>query len=419
MNGEAEQETDPKACRLAALSAAMARTRERTRCGRGQLACVLANAGIGDWRHTPRYIRAVALVSRLCQERRALDAFRRLVLLADARAGRLLHRPSSTGQYGYLLAMYALASHDWQRPPERWQPVGKNAAAQFAHLARWLLGMGEATRFLETRARPSEADQFARWLSLPLSLTRRMVHCFLAASGHYDAIRALRWGQVMALGGGPALARLIALSPLGAQLWPPPDEAWWRSVVHWFVNHPVEPDDVTPILDYICAQRYGDSALDQPPDPRFSVKGRGYAALLQRLEARASAAAARTTGERHEFAPCGARPGRWDLGEGPKRSVWTITEILDSVALREEAWQMRHCAARYGKWIRKGQCSLWSMMVRRGGVSRRAVTIEMHYSSREIVESRGRANRRARPEELEILRLWAAENGLRLNCREG
>jgi hypothetical protein len=59
------------------------------------------------------------------------------------------------------------------------------------------------------------------------------------------------------------------------------------------------------------------------------------------------------------------------------------------------------------------------MRVRRGGVSRRAVTIDLHCSSREIVECRGRANRRARPEELGILRLWAAENGLRLSCREG
>ena len=73
---------------------------------------------------------------------------------------------------------------------------------------------------------------------------------------------------------------------------------------------------------------------------------------------------------------------------------------------------MRHCVDRYGKMIRKGRCAIWSMQARRGGITRRAVTIDLDLPTCAIAECRGRANRRARPEEVEILRLWAAENGL-------
>src|SRR5207248_1158224 len=73
MSGDTEQEIDPEARRLAAAGAAMAGTRAITRCGRGQPACVLVSAGVGDWRHTPRHVRAVALVCRLSAEAGSLE----------------------------------------------------------------------------------------------------------------------------------------------------------------------------------------------------------------------------------------------------------------------------------------------------------------------------------------------------------
>ena len=136
----------------------------------------------------------------------------------------------------------------WQRPIEEWTPRTHNTRRQFASLARhllaeypvptfmdavWFMGVGEA------------AIQRQRWFShigmgnnirttdTPIPLTKRMAHYFMQAPGDCTVGQALRWGQVLGLGGSSRLARTIMASRLGEHFG---DDDFWITVIRFFIE---------------------------------------------------------------------------------------------------------------------------------------------------------------------------------------
>src|SRR5687768_18237939 len=69
-----------------------------------------------------------------------------------------------------------------------------------------------------------------------------------------SVLQALRWGQVMGLGGVQRLARAVVASRLRDRL---PDEPFWLTVVQFLARHPMlDPHQVGPLVDYLFAQRF-------------------------------------------------------------------------------------------------------------------------------------------------------------------
>jgi hypothetical protein len=419
---------DAEARRLAEARAAMARTRALAMRGRSLTAGIFETAGVGDWGDARPSVRSMAFACRLCRSAGSRDALERLIGHLEAHAGRLLHRPSLDDPLHRFLLLQQLAERHpaWRKEPGTWRPRRGTAAKQLADLLAHLLGPAEAARFtasvfcLEPPARVrllfghlSRGENNRPDSPRRLYLTKRMALHFLQASARGDLIRALRWGQIHGLGGSARLAQAIDLTRLAWQLWEPVDEEWWVGVLHWFANHPeLDVAHVTPIVEFVRSQRYGDPEVEQPPAPAFSMKGRTPAALLRLVEEWH----AEVDGRRHcpytELGPSGIRPGRWQIEAESGTEVWTIEEILDSSSLREEGHRMHHCVGRYLSLVKKGPCSIWSMRKRRGDLVRRATTIQLNHASRRIVQCRGPCDRQPKPEEKAILKLWAQENGL-------
>ena len=73
---------------------------------------------------------------------------------------------------------------------------------------------------------------------------------------------------------------------------------------------------------------------------------------------------------------------------------------------------MGHCVATYKDQCVRGASSIWSLTCEQPvGVIANSVTIELA-SDRTIVECRGYANRSAHPDEIEVIKRWAAAYGL-------
>ncbi|MEM7315449.1 MAG: PcfJ domain-containing protein, partial [Planctomycetota bacterium] len=106
----------------------------------------------------------------------------------------------------------------------------------------------------------------------------------------------------------------------------------------------------------------------------------------------------------------------FDFREGQSQSIklWTIRELLSREALIIEGRKMNHCVASYSQRCQSSGCSIWTMEVETIGGRKKMLTIEVQNSSGRIVQARGKANRRAKPQELAILRRWTAETGLTL-----
>jgi hypothetical protein len=207
----------------------------------------------------------------------------------------------------------------------------------------------------------------------------------------------------------------VDFTRLAWQIWDPAEEEWWAGVLQWLAGRPdLDAAHVTLIIDYIYTKRYGVKDLEVPPDPSFSMKGRALAPLLRSIEEWHEELATRRTITHSEFRPSGVPPGRWEFPTEAEPLVWTIDEIRDSRSLLEEGQKMRHCVSTYLESVENGKCSLWSMKFARGSLVRRATTIQLQSAGRRIVQCRGHCNRQPKTEEKKILKLWAAENGLKL-----
>ena len=261
-----------------------------------------------------------------------------------------------------------------------------------------------------------------RKADLPLPYTKRMAHLFLQAPDHFSVDQALRWGQVLGLGGSERLAEAVVATRLGRSF---EAEDFWGKVVRFLVNHPeLETARVDPIIEYLYDQRiaprtfFDESGAEgeaRPPQPDLSMKGRTAGSLWRQV-----VACRNDRGERGDkpvlrWPPSGI--GALRLSE-PRFGgrVWTIRELLTNWELRAEGGAMHNCAARYVSLCLKRRSTIWSMTVEDQDGRRRVLTIEVDPVTKTVVQARRSCNRRPNPKDREVLARWADVEGLKLDC---
>jgi hypothetical protein len=373
---------------------------------------------------------------------RASLAYDRLVWHVRTRTS-LLHPTGSAGDHRNkvndgLMAL-ALYHSDWLRPVDTWHPAKQNAYPQFASLAQHLFARYPVPACMTSvwfdlpqgERLPQHLwykhlglGRNLRTASLPLQLTKAMAHLFGQAPHHYTAVAALRWAQVRGLGGSEALARAVVGTRLGRIL---ENEVFWESVLFFFINHPsLDHFHIGPIVDFLQHQRFewrdgvssnGVFGKVPPPRPDFSVKGRTAASICRlvwewhrQLGQESSQPTVvwlhspikdfqRVEGSEHE----------------ENMRCWTITELLNNRALFLEGQSMRHCAASYLDRCVRRQISIWSMEIENPKGRHRVLTVEVDLAKRLICQARKKMNQRPQEQEMEVLKLWAVDQGLRIS----
>jgi hypothetical protein len=345
------------------------------------------------------------------------------------------------GWLNIICGLLALASQcdDWLRPADEWVPSGDGPWPRFASLAQHLFANYPMPPFMASvwlRGTDSEAVRRQVWYKhmglgrnirtadVPLALTKRMAHEFTQAPDHYSADMALRWGQVRGLGGSTELARAIVATRLGRAF---EHEDFWRTVVHFFVNHPdLDLEHVGPIVDYVHNQRFvaqevfveeGDFSPD-PPQPNLSMKGRTPRSLLQQVDEWHARLRQQQRVRAFRWGPSGIGGFRWvESEEGrPGYCCWTIRELLSSGELYREGVAMCHCVASYARACARRESSIWSMRFEVPGHRYRALTIELDLRTRTIWQARRHRDAMPTQKHRRILELWARQEGLTIMC---
>lgn len=349
------------------------------------------------------------------------------------------------------LLQLALWHRNWLRPAEAWQPATHDARGQFGALARHLLVRYDVPVFLDAswfEGFTVAGQQHRNWFvhigngqnirtvpDCPVRLTKGQAHHFLQAPPDVSVVAALRWGQTRGLGGDAFLARAIAASKLESVL---PDEPFWASVIHFFVNNArLATGSVSPIVDFVYGQKFGEPAplgpdgrlnFDDAPEPDFTMKGRTLAALQKRREEWHAQLARETRRPAKAWNASGFEPlYAQERDAHGILNTWTIRELCDSQALQQEGREMRHCVLTYAGGCLQGTTSIWSLRVRPGNDirTRRLLTIEVNNARRAIVQVRGRCNQtlgafcgKGRVQTAEaLLRRWAGQQRLAIACR--
>ncbi|MCW3053261.1 MAG: hypothetical protein JWN14_2431 [Chthonomonadales bacterium] len=339
------------------------------------------------------------------------------------------------------LLMLALRHAGWQQEPELWKPVAGSPRQQFHAFARHLFPGYDVPAFLDTAwfegftpHGESHRDWFLhirsgqniRSVEVPVVLTSMAAHHFLQAPENDSIVSALRWGQILALGGDASLAHAVAETRLSDIL---PDEPFWHSVLHFFVNQPdLSPHRVGPLVDYIHARKFGETTdFNLAPEPGFSMKGRTLPALQKRMEEWHALLAKEAKRPSVSWEPSGIAPfvvtERDPFGA---TNDWTLLELTTNKALQEEGSEMRNCVRTYAEGCQRGTTSIWSLRIRSGRNERyrSLLTIEVNNTRRAIVQVRGMCNKalpsmhhspRMKIAE-EMLRRWARESRLSTAC---
>lgn len=374
------------------------------------------------------------------------DAFRSLLLHADGHAALLttqLAIPYFGTQEGntFVDGLLALArSHSrWLRPLRTWQPRSHNVRRQFSLLAAHLLARFPVPSFMDSVWFQGQSDEAAKqqgWygaiaggrsprdLDLPIPLTKRMAHHFLKAPKECSVAAALRFGQVLGLGGSHCLFRAIVGSRIGGNF---ENNDFWTTVIRWFINNPLfDPAQVGTLVDYIHRQKFEPTASvtdpgqteDRPPQPDFTMKGRTASMLLRQM--RQWHADLRKVPQRPQLQWLESGFGSFDWTEGTSAADtlrrWTIIELLSRKELHDEGQAMRHCVASYDNSCAFGGTSIWSLGIERHfGRRKRVLTIEVANRTRSIRQLRGKANRLPTEKEMNVVRRWAAQANLHLD----
>ena len=375
---------------------------------------------------------------RLASDAAVLETFDEILYIARKRAGLLFTAPVSDGCHLGVEALVNLSRFrgehirrmaDWPGASSSWRPA-------LASLADHLLCRYPVPRFLVPPWSSSDAsaDSKRRWfiehsrgrsfrsLDLPMVMTRRIEHIFLASPDHLPIEYAMRRAELLGLGARADFVKAVMSTRLAADL---RHGEFWRTFFLFLITNAkdVEAPQIGPMIDYIEAIRHERVRVEtihgiaetDPPQPTFSLKGRTVQSVLKSMQIwhkSLSAGGAGFSWARASIEPLLLEEPRADDSEAPKR--WQMMELTDSAQLRREGATLHHCVASYAYSCQRGTSSIWSLRLWRGETFRPVLTVEVDPKRRAVVQARGLANRNASGKSLQLVRDWASRERLEM-----
>lgn len=376
---------------------------------------------------------------RLAGDQCAQACFSELLQWARRRAPRLLEAPVLDSRHGGIEALVNLArfrdAHirtigTWPGSPQSWRAVVTSLAQHLIAkypVPAFLAGVWYATdaEFGDSKREwfvaHSRGSSF-RSLNLPIRMSRRMEHIFLASRDHFSIEYAMRRAELIGLGADLPLVNAVLTARPAVGLH---HGDFWRTAWHFLITHKreIDADQVAPLIDFLHAVRHETISIStadgiivrQPPCPNFSLRGRTLKSVTRLME------------QWHRNVGWGEEGLSWEgsnirplvqvmpnADPTAPHTVWELTELISSRQLRAEGTALQHCVASYTYECWKGRSRIWSLRRRKGLSYKSVVTVEVNPANRTIIQARAFRNRQVSGQPLSILRLWAAKEGLHL-----
>ncbi len=240
-------------------------------------------------------------------------------------------------------------------------------------------------------------------------LTKKETHFFLQAPDSLSIDEACRWAKYMVAGIGPEGSSYL-IEGLAAE-----DEALLEDRLPDFLRLfnllivELRKTERAEVMDYLRAMiRFRD----------FSFKGRTPGSIRKLTHAWHRTAYDRVSGPYmswKETFPAWEHKSRQMLVYG--------VELTNNRLLSAEGRRQRHCVVLYASRCEAKVCAIYSLRAFHGheGVmldpaEMWRLTLEVNLREREVVQIRGRHNRRATADEMKIVRHWAGTAGLKVSA---
>lgn len=322
----------------------------------------------------------------------------------------------------------------WVRKIEDWVPKSKNPQRRFFDLCHHLFDQyGDVPAFMDSvwlrNDRPSA--RYRNWFvhlgqgrnirsaKLPVNLTKKMAHFFGQTPDNYSAEQAIRNAQLRAMGAPRPIIEAVCGTRLARGF---KNEDFWVTFLEFLSrNTMLDPRQVGPIVDYLQAQKFEETAIElapgqwrnePPPQPGLSMRNRNVGVLLRQVEEWHGNL------NRHSVDTGVVYPAaRFEGYIQKKGSVstpksWHIRQLRSGRDLEIEGRTLNHCVASYHQSCVSGRCTIWSLSEYTDDQNfERLLTIEVD-NTQTIVQCRGLANRAPKPPEWKIIQDWAERRDL-------
>jgi hypothetical protein len=376
--------------------------------------------------------------AQLASDPPVFKKFQEMLTCAQERAPRLFEAPVSDGRHLGVDALVNLSrfrgahirpAMDWAGTSSSWRP----AVSSLAHhlicdykVPVFLASSWYATDWAADKKRGwfvthSRGASF-RSLNLPIAMTRKMEHIFLASQDHLPIEHAIRKAELLALGAPTEFVKAVMSTRLAADL---RHGEFWRTVWIFLIANAgdLDPAQIGPMIDYIQAVRHDRITVEtqggmmeiDPPQPAFSMKGRTVQSMLRLMRdwhQSLGGGSAAFSWIRSPFEPLLFEEQSQDSSERPRR--WQMMELTNSAQLRSEGAALHHCVASYADRCYRGTSSIWSLRLWQSEKVHHVLTVEVDPRRRAVIQVRGRANRAASGKSLRLLQDWAVRERLRM-----
>lgn len=330
----------------------------------------------------------------------------------------------------YLRAIFQMAMHyTWmQRPFKTWVKKSYNANRQFKSFLHHCFVKYEMPTFMNSAWFNVENNIQIGWFIdigrghnirkcgfLPIEVTKKMSHYFMQAPSNFTVDQALRWAQVIGMGGNEALANNIISSQLGRNRFM--HEKFFKTVIHYFIQNAgmLAREKMHELVDYL-SYIFGN-------DNTYSIKGRSIQNLIQLSdEWHIAGYHARTLGSPEDWSQCGIKEYKLEIPVKVEEEVvivsktYYLVELLSAEALVEEGKKMRHCVGSYASICAKKRSAIFSLRLKTElGKEKRLGTIEVDLKSKSIVQAKAKCNAKITPKAKKVLSDWANLENLTIN----
>jgi hypothetical protein len=377
--------------------------------------------------------------TRLAGNAVASATFHKLLHRVRNRAERLLEAPVVDGHHLGVEALVQLAASTdaHVRPVSEWPGTSVSWRPTVSSLAHHLVCTYAVPPFLAASWYATD-DEYAekkrewfvahargasfRSLDLPVVMTRKMEHLFLASRHHLTIEQAMRRAELIALGASDELVHAVLATRIGTDLC---NSEFWRTVWMFLVANgcSVGHAQIGPMIDFIQAIRHERVAVEttdgilmrDPPQPSFSMKGRTVQSMLRLMQdwhRGLGALHGGLTWPASSLRPMLMEERNHDPSVPP--IVWHLMELTNSTQLRMEGAALHHCVASYADRCWRGASRIWALRLRRGEEVHHVLTIEVDLKKRAVVQARGWGNRPASGKPLQLLHDWTVRERLRL-----
>ena len=370
---------------------------------------------------------------QLASDPSTFEKFQEMLTCARKGAPRLLEAPVFDGRHVGVDALVNLSRFQGAhiRPANHWVGTSSSWRPAVSSLAHLLFCDNRVPIFLASswHATDTAGDKKRGWfialsrgvrfrsLDLPIVMTRKMEHIFLASQHHLPIEQAIRRAELLALGVPTEFVNAIMATRLATDL---RNSAFWRTVWMFLTANAadVDPMQIAPMIDYIQAVRHDwsqEGAVELgSPEPAFSIKGRTVQSMLRLMRdwhRSLGGSSASFSWARSPLEPLLFEEPR-NGSEIPRR--WQMMELTDSAQLRREGAALRHCVGSYAGRCYRGTSSIWSLRLWQGEKIHHVLTVEVDPKRRAVIQARGLANRAAFGKPLRLLQDWANRERLQM-----